>query len=166
MALTTFVAGNVLTATQLNDSFAAVQTTYTAYTPTISGWTPGNGVVTRAVYSAPGKLVNAQGYWTFGSTSSVPASSTFITTLPTAVPAVSLASAQIYGTCTFFDVSAGVQVTGLCRLQSQTEMYFYWQDPETAPLATRLESWNTSTTLPFTFATGDIISWNITYQAA
>lgn len=164
MALTTFVAGNVLTATQLNDSFAAVQTVYTSYTPTISGWTPGNGSVTRAVYSGPGKMVNAQGYWTFGSTSSVPASSTFITSLP--ITAVSLASAQMYGTCTFFDLSAQVQVTGLCRIQGTTDLYFYWQDPETAPLATRLESWNTAATLPFTFATGDIISWNITYQAA
>lgn len=164
MALTTFVAGDVLEAQQLNDSFAFVQTTYATYTPTISGWTPGNGTVTRAVYSTPGKLVNAQGYWTFGSTSSVPASSTFITSLP--ITAVNLASAQMYGTCTFFDLSTNAQVTGLCRIQSTTDLYFYWQDPETAPLATRLESWNTSATLPFTFATGDIISWNITYEAA
>jgi hypothetical protein len=163
MALTTFVAGDVLEAQQLNDSFAFVNATYATYTPTISGWTPGNGTTTRAVYSKTGDTVNAQGYWTFGSTSSVPASGTFQTTLPVSAIA---SGATIYGICTFFDLSASVQVTGLCRIQNATDMYFYWQDPETAPIATRLEGWNTSATLPFTFATGDIISWNITYQAA
>jgi len=161
MALTTFVPGDVLEAQQLNDSFAFVQASYTSYTPTVTGWTLGNGTFPVSVYSSQGKMVNAQGHFSFGSTSAVGAT-ILIMTLP--VGAVSASNAQIYGVCTFFDVSAQVIVSGNCRIINDTQMQFYWNDPEAAPIATRLEPWSTGVTLPFTFATGDIVSWNIMYQ--
>ena len=164
MALTTFVAGNVLTATQLNDSFAAVQTAYTNYTPTVSGWTVGNGTFPVSYYGTDGKMINAHGYFSFGSTSAVTASALAMT-LP--VLAFSNTNTEVYGVCTFTDTSAGATVTGYCRIQNASQMYFYWHDPETTPLAVRLEAWATGGgTLPFTFATGDLVSWNIMYRAA
>ena len=162
MALTTFVAGNVLTAAQLNGSFDAVQTSYNNYTPTVTGWTVGNGTFPFSYVGAQGKMVNAHGYFSFGSTSAVTASNLTMT-LP--FTAASASNAQIYGLCTFFDVSASVQVSGYCRIVNDTQMQFYWHDPETAPVATRLEPWSTGATLPFTFATGDLVSWNIVYRA-
>jgi hypothetical protein len=163
MALTTFVAGDVLEAQQLNDSFAFVQTTYTTYTPTVSGWTAGNGTFADTYYGTQGKMVNYQGVWTFGSTSAVTATALEMT-LP--VNAFNSLNAYVYGVCTFFDASTGVQVSGYVRLQNDTDMFFYWHDPEAAPIAVRLESWITGVTLPFTFATGDKIAWNITYRTA
>jgi len=158
----TFVAGNVLEANQLNTNFSSVYAGYTAFTPTIGGWTQGNATFS-AIYSVNGETVNYQGYFTFGSTSAVTATSLYLT-LP--FNQADAANNDVLGLLTFRDISTGANVAGYTRIQGSTQMGMYWLDPETAPLATRLESWVTGATLPFTFATGDIVAWNITYRKA
>jgi hypothetical protein len=157
----TFVAGNVLEANQLNTNFTSVYADYVSFTPTITGWTQGNATF-AAIYASTGEMVNYQGYLVFGSTSAVTTTSLSIN-LP--VDQVN-ASNNNYGTANFLDVSTQANVAGYARIQGTTQMGIYWLDPETAPLATRLEAWVTTATLPFTFATGDIVSWNVTYQRA
>jgi hypothetical protein len=158
----TFTAGSVLEANQLNSNFTSVYSTYTAYTPTITGWTQGNATF-DCRYAVTGDTVNAVGYFLFGSTSAVTA-----TTLKVSLPVSGYTTTQnkSSGICTFNDVSASVAVAGTVQQQTATESWFYWHDPETVPLAVRLESWVTSATLPFTFATGDFVYWNISYQKA
>jgi hypothetical protein len=158
----TFVAGEVLEANQLNSNFVYVYPDYVSFTPTIGGWTQGNATFS-SVYCTTGEMVNWQGFFTFGSTSAVTTTSLFLT-LP--VNQVNASNNDITGTLTFRDISTGANVAGYARIQGATQMGMYWLDPETAPLATRLESWVTTATLPFTFATGDIVSWNITYPRA
>lgn len=149
------------TNTWVADISSTDQIAYTSYTPTISGWTQGNATFPVSVYSTNAKLVNAQGHFLFGTTSAV-TSSPLKLSLP--VNATSNTNSNIFGVCSFNDISASAVVTGYCRIQNDTDLFFYWHDPETTPLAVRMEAWTTSVTLPFTFATGDIVSWNIIYQ--
>jgi hypothetical protein len=163
MALpTTFVAGNILTAAQLNNNFNYVSGDFTSYTPTVTGWTLGNGTVAGR-YSVNGQTVFLYGNFIFGSTSSVPASGTLTITLPVAVDGF---AAPLIGNANFYDLSAGVNVAGVCETVGTSTATMKWFDPETAPLAVRAEAWNTGTTMPFTFATGDYVWWAMTYGKA
>jgi hypothetical protein len=159
---TTFVAGDILEAQQLNDNFNYVSGDFTSYTPTVTGWTIGNGTITGK-YATIGQTVFLYGNFLFGSTSAVAASSTLTITLPVAQAAF---STPVEGSCNFYDVSAGVNVAGFCETSGTTAAIMKWFDPETAPLAVRTEFWNTSMTLPFTFATGDYVWWTIMYGKA
>jgi hypothetical protein len=157
----TFVAGDILEASQLNDNFNSVYASYTAYTPTVTGWTLGNGTASGN-YSVTGNTVNYYGYFLFGSTSAIGASSTLTVTLPFTYGG---AVAPMNGICKFVDTSAGVGVAGYGETATTT-LVLQWLDPETAPLAVRTENWNTAATMPFTFANGDYVYWNITYRKA
>lgn len=138
---------------------------YTSYTPTmVSGsWTVGNGVFT-ARYKTIGKMVHLYGDFEFGSTSAVTAT-TFAITLP--VTANTAVTPYVYsGGSHFHDVSAGLGVVGISRIQNATDLYLFWNDPEPTPLAVYNAPWSTAVVLPFTFATGDIVAFNIVYEAA
>ena len=158
----TFTAGSVLEANQLNSNFTSVFPTFTAYTPTLTGWTQGNATF-ETKYATGGETVDYQGYLTFGSTSAVTASTPTVT-LPANAQTAGITN--FLGICAFNDVSAGVAVTGYCRITATGTMSFFWHDPETVPLAVRLEPWSTAATMPFTFATGDYIYWSIRYEKA
>ena len=158
----TFTAGNVLTAAQLNSNFNFTYADYIDYTPTITGWTAGN-MTFSTKYSVTGDMVNYQGSLTFGTTSAVTATSLTVS-LP--VAQVDGANVSIFGVGTWRDVSTSVQVAGYCQVFGSGPLNLFWLDPETAPLAVRLEPWTTAATLPFTFATGDQVSWNVTYPKA
>jgi hypothetical protein len=156
----------------INDAMEAVQTklaigntvigTYTAYTPTFTNLTVGNGT-SSARFSRVNNVVNYHGYFVLGSTSSVTGAINL--TLP-------VTGNAIYGTINgipmgdleMFDTSAATWFKGeLFSISSTT--------------ATRTRIWTTSgtnvinnsspsATAPFTWATGDQLLWNITYEAA
>lgn len=136
--------------------------TYTAYTPTFTNLTVGNGT-SSARFSRVNNVVDYYGYFILGSTSSVTGAINL--TLP-------VTGNAIYGTINgipmgdlqMFDTSAATWFKGeLFSISSTT--------------ATRTRIWTTSgtnvinnsspnATAPFTWTTGDQLLWNITYEAA
>lgn len=155
-----YTAGQILEATSLNDNFASVFYGYTAFTPTISGWTQGNATFTTE-YAVSGQTVHYFGEMIFGSTSAVTA-----TALQISLPVTADFSPPHWGLNVWIDVSAAVSVAGRIQIAAASNMLTYWEDPEAAPIAVRLEPWNTGPVLPFTFATGDTIRWSIFYKKA
>jgi hypothetical protein len=154
----------------INDAVEALQTkvaigntvlgTYTAYTPTWTSLTVGNGTVSSA-YCQVNNFVHYFGVFTLGSTSVVTGGP--VVSMPiTAGTPFSSGLLAAYGTCSFFDTSAGQLydgivmstsgTTGLMRVGNTTGTYLIGN--------------NTSATVPFTWATSDRINWNLYYRAA
>jgi hypothetical protein len=157
-----YTAGQILEATSLNTNFASVFYGYTAFTPTMTGWTQGNATF-NTQYAVSGETVHYYGEMVMGSTSAVTVSA-----LALSLPVAANTSPPHWGFGTWIDVSAGVSVAGRVQVAVPlaSTMLTYWEDPEAAPLAVRLEPWNTSVVLPFTFATGDYFRWNLFYRKA
>ena len=158
----------------INDAMEAVQTklaigntvigTYTAYTPTwINGVTIGNGTFSSA-YATVNDLTHYYGTFTFGSTSAI-ASATVTISLPT-TPHSSITYSGFPGFNSsqvgFYDTSAFLSVYGVAAINSASGARIY------ANLAsgTYPQLATLSSTVPFTWATGDLLQWNMTYRTA
>lgn len=134
---------------------------YTSYTPT---WTDtgaapaiGNAVVV-AQYLQIGKLVHAYGRITFGTTSTYGAGS-WSFALPVTASANGLAASAV-GVAQMYDSSANAFGLALAQLGTTTTLRAEFG-------ATYLGADTlASASAPWTWATGDILSWNITYEAA
>jgi hypothetical protein len=153
----------------INDAVAAVQTklaigntvigTYTAYTPTLTNITIGNGTIT-AYYCRVNDFVHAIGKILFGSTTVVTGANINATlpvnadTSPTNVP---------WGWVSFVDQSAGSIVQGTNSLSGSGDRAWFQVLVATGSYATMS---NISATVPFTWADTDYISFNICYKAA
>lgn len=132
--------------------------TYTAYTPTFSDITLGDGTVT-SYYCQVNKLVHYWGRLTFGSTTSITASGCQIS-IPvnqaTAMPAQQFPM----GSTVYSDASAATRYAGRAGYVNAGLFRLF-------TLATGV-SYTTKTaissTIPFTWTTSDTISWNITYE--
>jgi len=156
----------------LNDAMEAVQTklaigntvlgTYTAYTPTWTNLTVGNGTQ-NFKFARVNNLVHVNGYLTWGSTTSITGLLVNLT-LPISSSAVySSVNFVTYGGAIFFDTSAnnvyqaeGVSVTSnsVARLRMVVVS------------GTNVLNSNITSAAPFTWATGDQIAINFTYEAA
>jgi hypothetical protein len=154
----TWVAGEVPTASTFNthvrDNLKAIGDAWAAYTPTISGWTLGNGTLAGYARQA-GKDVRFRIEYTVGSTDTIsgqlrfalPTSARWSATPLTALPPVGQASLR--------DVSAPAGRARYALLFSASSI----------TLAD--ESFNAVTnTVPWTWATGDLIVVNGSYEAA
>ena len=149
-----FVANSVLTAAQLNE----IGESGTAYTPTLSGWTKGNGTFTAA-YLQINKLILYRGIFVGGSGTT--AASFFDISFP--VPAnpfydtykQPLADANYYDTST----GAGYNLQGLW-ISTTIRLVCLNTAGTFAQLA------DLSGTSPVTYGAGDSISWSICYEAA
>jgi hypothetical protein len=135
---------------------------YTPFTPTLSNWTLGNGVF-DAEYKVLGKLIHYYGTFEFGSTSAVGANP-FNITLPVNAR-FGLVRVQ-YGSSQWRDVSLGVNVVGTTTMENSTNMFVNWN--QVAALSDYLQkaAWTSAAGMPFTFATGDFVSWDIVYEGA
>ena len=158
----------------INDAMEAVQTklaigntvigTYTAYTPTwLYGVTIGNGTFSSA-YARVNDLTHYYGTFTFGSTSAI-ASGLVTISLPT-TPHASITYSSFPGfnssqVC-FYDTSGFLTLYGNAQINSATGARIYVNLASTT--YSRLEV--LSSTVPFTWATGDLIQWNMTYRTA
>jgi hypothetical protein len=158
----------------INDAMEAVQTklaigntvigTYTAYTPTWTfGVTTGNGTFSSA-YATVNKLTHYYGTFTFGSTSAITSGLVTIS-LPT-TPHASITYSSFPGfnssqVC-FYDTSAFLTLYGNAQINSATGARIYVNLANQT--YSRLEV--LSSTVPFTWATGDLIQWNMTYRTA
>ena len=149
----------------INDAMEAVQTklgvgagtigTYTAITPTFGSATVGNGIV-NARYTKINKLVHFAGYFQLGGTSAI-ASYVDISVPVTGVPS----TFQCPGNAMFYDASGGIYAGHSFFVGSTTIRV-------AAFLATGTYASNAdlSATVPITWTTGDVIFWNLTYEAA
>lgn len=156
-ASNTWAVGNKITAALLNGQLRDLINGFgakTAYTPTLAGFTLGNGTITGS-YTQINKTVWFEATFTFGSTSAA-ASAVPTCTLPVtaASSAVNnaLARAQFIdsGTAAYYAVGRIVTTTTCAGYVIGTNGIF-----------------NTpSTTSPFTWTTGDSIVWSGVYEAA
>jgi hypothetical protein len=143
------------TATGLDWKSADEQYPWTAYTPTLSSITLGNGTL-AGEYQQIGKLVNVNILLTLGSTSSVatfPRFSLPVTSATSTVP--------IYGNVNLIDTGTQFYF-GVVAYENTTTVQIYAQD---TALATAQRTFIGGIT-PFTWATGDVMSLSFTYKAA
>ena len=150
----TFSAGAILTAAQMNsylrDNFKAIGDARAAYTPTLTGWTKGNGTLTGA-YIQVNKLVIGRLTYIVGSTDTIAGTPVF------SLPVASLAGASgpPLGTGGLYDTSAAARAYRFLFLVGASTFQF------TTEADTRL-----SPTAPWTWATGDTMWAEFCYEAA
>lgn len=138
--------------------------TYTAYTPTFpAGLTVGNGTFSSA-YATVNNLTHYYGTFIFGSTSAVTAATVAIS-LPTS------ADSTITGmgfpgftssVVNFYDTSGSLSVYGFASINGATQARIY----ATLASGTYVQLSTLSSTVPFSWATGDRMQWNFTYRTA
>lgn len=150
-ALGSFVAGDVLTAADMN----AIGT-WTTWSPTWTNLTVGNGTVT-AQYSQINKVVHLRASVTFGSTTSISGSVTF--TLP--VTASSTASTTGHGVAQFGDTGSASYL-GVARVSTTTTGQLV--APNSSLTYVSLSA--LSSTVPFTWGNTDTINLTLAYEAA
>lgn len=131
---------------------------YLAYTPTLTGVTLGNGT-SGGRYSQIGKLVNCYGTINFGSTTTVTASNWDIS-LPVNCRTASVTGFIPFGLAEYFDTSVGILFEGdIIAFGSATGLRLR------APVGATGYTTGMSSTFPFTWATGDRVCFNVTYEA-
>ena len=151
--------GKVLTAasgesTGLQWTTISAGATYTSYTPTITGITLGNGTLATS-YAEIGKFVHYVGRITFGSTTS-------ITTNPqTSLPVNSdMVFTNNMGTGMCNDSNTNFYPIAIFSISTTTAQFICWD------VSTYVRTNFIGTGQPFTWATGDYLTWNIYYKAA
>jgi hypothetical protein len=126
---------------------------WTAYTPTLGGFTPGDGVATGE-YRQVGKTVEFWAKFVLGATSAGASAAPTLT-----LPVTASAASHLPLVGSFYDVSATTYYNAVAEQTSTTVASLYI--PGASGVFTVL-----STTAPFTWATGDIIYLRGTYEAA
>jgi len=140
----TWVAGEIPTASIFNvhvrDQLKAIGDAWTAWTPTLSGWTLGNGTLTGAKLTA-GKLTIGRVTYTVGSTDTPSGN------LAISLPATSaMPTGVAIGQAGLFDTSASARAFRAVWQASTTTMQFSTEaDARITPTA------------PWTWATGDAV---------
>ena len=134
--------------------------TYTAYTPTFTNVTIGNGVVSSA-YCRVNDFVHFYGKFTFGSTSAI--TGTFLADFPVQVNSAFTNDAAIYGIAQYRDLSTNALYTGVAHFAGNNTVFSL-----RVQLAggTYLTQSGVTGSAPFTWATGDFMAWNLYYRAA
>lgn len=142
-----FAAGQILTAAQLNG--LATWEGWTAFTPTYTNVTLGTGPTNVARYSRVGRLIRAEYSLTLGTGGSV--TGTIVCSLPVAAQGT---------TVPHKGTAAGIQ--GSTRRGAMVDLNsvndFIYIQPDNGAL------W--AATAPFTWAAGNILRTEITYEAA
>lgn len=151
----TWTAGETVTAALLNvhlrDNLKAIGDAWTAFTPTLTGWTLGNGSFSGSAYRQVGKGVDFRIKLLLGSTTVVSAGPVFT------LPATAISIRSVVATVLFFDTSAGAAGwLGGWAFAESTTLIRVRTDASATP----------STTVPFTWAAGDEIVITGTYEAA
>jgi hypothetical protein len=133
---------------------SAIVGAWTAYTPALTNWTLGDGTLVGK-YAQIGKTVHVRVELTLGSTSTMSGNLLISTPVaPVALPTGYTAA----GTCSMRDVSAPANHIGAATLNNGLFI----------PGTSGASGVNTfvSGTSPFTFASGDVLTLQATYEAA
>lgn len=127
------------------------------FTPVWTNLTVGNGTVSVAVYYVLGRLIWAQVQFSFGTTTSITGGVQLNYPLPS-----SMAGVMSIGRSTYYDVSAGQVYNGIYRVLTATS--------GSLEALTQVGSYQAITsvaaTVPFTWASGDVISLEMLYLGA
>jgi hypothetical protein len=156
----------------LNDAMEAVQTklaigntvigTYTAYTPTFTNLTVGNGTLTSS-YARVNNFVHYFGKIVFGSTTAITGGVSV--SLPINLDAdMAGTTAQQFGPVSYRDVSGIVTFIGNGRVSTGSATTAILE--VLAAGATYAQNAPISSTIPMTWATSDNLAWNFYYKAA
>lgn len=151
----TWIAGEQPSAATMNthirDNLKAIGDAWTSYTPAVSGWTQGNGTLT-GVYMQAGKWVNARVAFTVGSTTTI--AGTLTLSLPVSAHAVYTGGYPI-GAALLLDTSLNNRYQRFTVATSATTVQM-----------SDLSNARVTATVPFTWATGDTVDLQVTYEAA
>lgn len=155
----TWVAGEVPSATTFNthvrDNLKAVGDAWATYTPALTQWTLGNGTVSGRFLSA-GKLTHYSIRLTFGSTTASGGSGILTLSLPVAAEMGSNVTAfPPVGWASLRDISAPAQRQWMAVLNGASTILI--ADASLTPI---------QATIPWTWAAGDLLVVNGTYEAA
>lgn len=145
------------TARVLTPSNLAAYGPVTSFTLTVNNLTQGNGTVDYATYVKVGKLVHCAVRFTFGSTSSLSGQIQLV--LPVNA---TTATHTAYGVGLAYDTSA----TTFYNMAVQGQGIDTVRLSAIGVGASYCTQVATSSTIPFTWATGDIFIMSFTYQAA
>ena len=137
-------------------SFKSVGATYTAYTPTWTNLTIGNGT-NNFRYAQVGSLVHAYGQLTFGSTTSMGSQPKI--SLPVTAK---LANDFYTNNVSYVDASTTDQFFGAGYVDTTTTVRFKLPQVTGVNIFTA----NVSSSAPFTWTTSDVINFNFVYEAA
>lgn len=132
--------------------------TYTAYTPFIGDITIGNGTIATK-YCTVNDFVHYYGKITFGSTTVVTGGNAGFG-LPLTAEVNDTSTAM--GVCYFYDSSSGAFYAGTVAMANST--YVYGGVNYANGTFVSWGGWDS--TAPFTWATGDFYTFNITYKKA
>lgn len=135
--------------------------TYAAYTPVAySNFTLGDGTVSTR-WCRVNNLIHYYGIITFGSTTAITGSNVQIA-LPVTQSTLFTGNQFPMGDTMYFDTSAATRYIGQAA-QSTTGYFRLWTlNTQVAYTAQTF----CSATVPMTWAVGDVIRWNIIYEAA
>ena len=131
--------------------------TYTAYTPTLTNLTIGNGTL-ASTYCRVNNFIHFQGKITFGSTTSVTGSVQI--SVPVSISTTQSSQGTALGTNTFYDTSVGTWYLGVASSNVAARFFPGIQYTNGA----FAQFGNMDSTTPMTWATGDYYTWNITYR--
>ena len=135
--------------------------TYTAYTPTFTNLTVGNGTL-AAQYCTVNKFVHTFGSLTFGSTTAFTGTALF--SLPVVTVAAEMgATGMAFGFATYINSATSSVVKGTANAYGSTTNLVLWVATTSGTYEGQT---NPTASIPHTWATGDIIRWNIMYKAA
>lgn len=149
------VAGNVLTAAQLNTIGAAWET----WTPALTGSTTNPNIGSTGTingrYGRINKTYYGIGSFSFGGTGINAGSGFYFVSLP----ATAQAAGPITGGWYAYDASLDTVATGVMALDSTSRMAFYRD-------GTGGSVFLVAATVPWTWASGDVMRWQFQYEAA
>jgi hypothetical protein len=148
-----FVAGDVLTAAELNGIGETV-----AYTPTMTSWVKGNGTLT-GTYNRVNKMVTFTVKLVVGSTTTFAGSPTF--SIPFAYSNGAEFDCGVNGLA--YDASANVRYPLSSNAASTTTFASLSPQTNGAYLGTAV---SVTSAIPMTWATGDVLLHTFTYQVA
>lgn len=157
----TVAAGETILAALWNsdvrDPVAALSGSWNSYTPTISTSTQGSGAVSGK-YIQVGKFVTGYASWTFGSGSAVS------TAIGFSLPVTAVATGGLTGVlqAMAYDSSPGTWYDMTMRFSTSAVVNVV----ALSTAGSYLTQASTSSSVPFTWATGDIVRISFLYEAA
>lgn len=161
----TVLTADSTTATGLKWAAAAGFGTITAYTPTLSGITIGNGTFANTGYSQSGDLVWFSGQVLFGSTTSY--TGVFKISLPVTAKSQGAGVSQRNPTmwCTVSDTSTGYIYPSFAGVDNAGTNLTLWTSL-TNQAYLQNQAQEVQQTVPITFADGDGLFWSVFYRKA
>lgn len=134
-------------------------TGWTSYSPSWTNLSAGTGASVSYAYTQTGKSVNYRGSITLGTSASV--SGNISITVPVNVSGYGTLPKETIGSALYYDASATRYYSGVVRIDGTgaNGLKFYSCEPTT-------NNGVVGATSPFTWAIGDRIQWQITYEGA